>query len=127
MLPVYQKSMNLNAFQQLRLCSGFLLLRVRVNDEPMTDAIGRLALARTTIVGSTLDIELGSSNPDPTEISISLYHEVLEAAAVASLNPPASVCEMNERDFELAAQDCQRRFGMASPATLNQMLEEFGF
>lgn len=119
--------MNLDDFTQLPLRGGFLLLRVIMTTEPMVDAMGRLALARTVIIGSTVEIELGASNPDPVEISVSLYHEVLEAAAMGASNPPASVCELNEAGFEAAARDCHHRLGMASPASLNQMLEEFGF
>lgn len=119
--------MNLNDFIELPLRGGFLLLRVVINSEPMVDAVGRLALARTVIVGSTLEIELGGSDPDPNEISVSLYHEVLEAAAVAASQPPTSVSELNEAGFEAAARSCHQRLGVASPATLNQMLEEFGF
>ena len=119
--------MNLDDFLQLPLRGGFLLLRVWVSTEPMVDAVGRLALAKTTILGSSLEIELGSSNPYPKEISISLYHEILEAVSVASPNPPISVCDLNEGDFETAARNCHHRLGMATPATLNQMLEEFGF
>ena len=58
---------------------------------------------------------------------MSLYHEVLEAAAVAAMQPPAAVCDLNEAGFEAAARDCHRRLGMASPAALNEMLAEFGF
>ncbi len=119
--------MNLEDFTQLPLRGGFLLLRVSMTDSPMVDAMGRLAVARTTIIGSTLEIEIGCSAPDPNDISISLYHEVLEAAAVASPRPPQSVCELNEAGFEAAAHDCHQRLGMAAPITINQMLEEFGF
>ena len=93
----------------------------------MVDAMGRVALARTIIVGITLEIELGASNPDPAEISISIYLEVLEAAALAAVHPPASVCELNEAGFEAAAQSCHLRLGMATPTSLNRMLGEFGF
>jgi hypothetical protein len=119
--------MNLADFQNLPLHGGFLLLRVTVSDVPMVDAMGRLALAKTHIVGSTLEIELGCSMPDPDEISISLYHEVLEAAAVAAPSPPSSVWELNEAGFESAACDYHQRLGFATPDTLNQMLAEFGF
>jgi hypothetical protein len=64
---------------------------------------------------------------DEHELSISLYHEVLEAATLAAEHPPASVLDFNEGDFERAAQDAHARRGVASPETLNQMLEEFGF
>jgi hypothetical protein len=46
---------------------------------------------------------------------------------VAAVDPPASVCGLNEAGFEAAAQSCHHRLGMVSPANLNQMLEEFGF
>lgn len=119
--------MNLADFQNLPLHGGFLILRVTVTDEPMVDAMGRLALAKTSIVDATLEIELACSTRDPTEISISLYHEVLEAATVAALSPPRSVWELNEAGFESAAQEYHQRLGMATPGTLNQMLAEFGF
>ncbi len=119
--------MNLADFKNLPLHGGFLLLGVKVADGPMVDAIGRLALAKTHIVGSTLEIELGCSIPDPDEISISLYHEVLEAATVAALSPPRSVWDLNEAGFEAAAHDYHQRLGIATPDTLNQMLAEFGF
>jgi hypothetical protein len=64
---------------------------------------------------------------DESELSISLYHEVLEAATVAAENPPESVVEFNEGDFEAAARSAHRRYGIASPRTLNEMLENFGF
>ncbi len=115
--------MNLDEFVQLPLRGGFLLLKVSMTD----NAMGRLAVARTIIIGSTLEIEIGCSAPDPNDISVSLYHEVLEAAAVAANRPPPAVCELNEAGFEAAAHDCHRRLGMATPTTINQMLEEFGF
>jgi hypothetical protein len=64
---------------------------------------------------------------DERELSVSLYHEVIEAATVAAEHPPSIVIEFNEGDFERAAQSADVRFGTASPETLNRMLEEFGF
>ena len=119
--------MNLDDFQALALRGGFLLLRVVVTTDPMIDALGRPAVARTTIIGQHLEIELAATDTSAGEISISLYHEVLEAAAVASFHPPAAVCELNEAGYEAAARECHRRLGIASPAALNQMLAEFGF
>ena len=119
--------MQLDQFQALPLQGGFLLLRVILSEEPMTDAIGRTALACTVIIGSTLEITLCRSNLTPSDISISLYHEVLEAASVAALHPPVSVCEMNEADFEAAAQQAFARLGHATPASLNKLLVEFNF
>ncbi len=111
----------------LPLRGGFLLVRVVLASGPMTDVLGRVALARTTITGSNLEIELAGASAEAAEFSISLYHEVLEAAAVAALHPPPAVCDLNEAGFEAAALDCHQRLGPASPEFLNQMLAEFGF
>ncbi len=46
---------------------------------------------------------------------------------VACLHPPATVLEFNEGHFERAAYDMHERFGPASPASLNRMLQFFGF
>ena len=61
------------------------------------------------------------------ELSVSLYHEVLEAATVAAEHPPESVLEFNEWDFERAARAAHVRLGVASAKRLNQILVEFGF
>jgi len=103
--------MSLDEFQILPLRGGFLLVRVVLASGPMTDALGRVALARTTITGSNLEIELAGASAEAAEFSISLYHEVLEAAAVAALHPPPAVCELNEAGFEAAALDCHQRLG----------------
>jgi hypothetical protein len=69
--------MHLEDFKNLPLRGGFRLLRVVMSGRPMIDAMGRLALAKTTIVGNTLELELCTSNSDPAEISVSIYHEIL--------------------------------------------------
>jgi hypothetical protein len=61
------------------------------------------------------------------ELSITLYHEILEAASVAIANPPIGVMNFNEADFEQAAYDAQERWGNASPANLNLLLQFHGF
>lgn len=98
-------------------------MRVVLASGPMTDALGRVALARTTITGSNLEIELAGTSAEAAEFSISLYHEVLEAAAVAALHPPPAVCELNEAGFEAAALDCHQRLG---PASLSFSIECWG-
>jgi hypothetical protein len=50
-----------------------------------------------------------------------------EAATVAAEYPPLSVVEFNEGAFERATQAAHARSGIASPASLHQMLAEFGF
>jgi hypothetical protein len=46
------------------------------------------------------------------EQSVTLYHEILEAAAVASPNPPTAVIDFNEGDFERAAHSAHKEFGV---------------
>jgi hypothetical protein len=64
---------------------------------------------------------------DDHETSVSIYHEILEAMAVASPAPPAAVLDFNEGDFEKAAYDAHTRFGPVAPETLNTMLQFYGF
>jgi len=47
--------------------------------------LGREAIARTRIVGRTFEITIKSDLPEE-EQSVTLYHEILEAAAVASIH-----------------------------------------
>ena len=61
------------------------------------------------------------------ECSVTLYHEILEAMTVAVANPPASVGEFNEADFERAGYEAFDQFGAASPENLNRMLQSYGF
>ena len=61
------------------------------------------------------------------EQSVTLYHEILEAAAVASPNPPTAVINFNEGDFERAAHSAHKEFGVASVENLNRMLKSYGF
>jgi hypothetical protein len=60
-------------------------------------------------------------------VSISLYHEILEAATVAAATPPASVATFNERDFERAAREAHAKLGPATAENLDRMLQSFGF
>lgn len=115
-----------DAFADLSLHGGFLLKRVRSADESMSDALDRPALARTTITGMVLEIEM-DARLSAEETSVTLYHEVLEAASVAAPRPPMAVCELNEAGFESAARQMHANLGVATPTTLNRMLALFGF
>ena len=117
---------DLPAFRNLRLQGGFVIVELEFTREPMLDALNREAVAQTRIIGSRFQIQLRSGMSEQ-EISISLYHEVLEAATVASLRPPASVMEFNEGDFEQAAQTAHAEFGPATPDNLNRLLQSYGF
>jgi hypothetical protein len=113
-------------FQNLRLRGGFTLVAVQLTTEPLFDPLDREATAQTIIRGKRFHILL-RADLDEHELSISLYHEVLEAATVAAEHPPEAVLEFNEGAFERAAQAAHGKLGPAVPATLNQMLVDFGF
>lgn len=113
-------------FQDLHLQGGFIIIKVEFTRAPMLDALNREAVAQTRIIGNRFHIQLRSGMSND-EISISLYHEVLEAATVASLHPPDSVMEFNEGDFEHAAQTAHAQLGPATPDNLNRLLQSHGF
>jgi hypothetical protein len=113
-------------FDHFELLGGFIIIRIDFDDEPLIDAIGREAIARTAIIGHEFEITICPGLSEK-ELSVTLYHEVLEAAAVASDDPPESLIEFNEGDFEAAAYAAHDRFGFVTPANLNLMLQSHGF
>lgn len=113
-------------FQNLRLRGGFTIVRLEITDEPLIDAIGREAVARTAIIGSEFYITIRGGLTDE-ELSVTLYHEILEAMTVASENPPSGVRMFNESDFEQAAYRAHNELGEASSATIDRMLQSHGF
>ena len=118
--------MDLNAFANVFLAGGFTILRVEISVEPLVDALGREAIARTRITQNNFEITVRAGLIDD-ELSVTLYHEVLEAASVASVRPPASVMDFNEGDFEAGAYAAHNELGAASPENLNRMLRSYGF
>lgn len=122
----HRAGLDLAPFQNLPLQGGFHLVEVQLTARPMLDPVERAAMAQTIIRGLRFHIFL-RADLDAVELSLSLYHEVLEAATVAAPQPPETVLEFNEADFEQAAHKAQGSHGMASPAPLNRMLADFGF
>lgn len=118
--------MDLTVSRRLDLPGGFRLIEVRLAHETMTDALGRVAVAETLITGDELRITLATRLSDE-EMSISLYHEVLEAATVAASAPPPALASYNEADFERAARAAHGMFGQASPVNLARLLRRHGF
>jgi len=104
----------------------FSIAEIELTQEPLEDALGREAIAQTRIVGREFRLVIRSGLPDE-ELSITLYHEILEAATVASAHPPESVCDLNEAGFEAAAIKAQLTWGEASVENLNRMLRFYGF
>ena len=92
----------------------------------MVDAIGREAVAQTKIVVRDFRLFIRAGLNDE-ELSVTLYHEILEAATVAADDPPAAVMDFNEANFERAACEAHERWGHASPDNLNRLLQFHGF
>lgn len=118
--------LDLTAFSNIPLRGGFSVVEVRLTSHSLLDPLGRPAAAQTLIRGNRFHIAL-REGMDDEELSVSLYHEVLEAATVAAQNPPQLVVELNEGDFERSARSAHARYGIASPGSLNEMLANFGF
>jgi hypothetical protein len=118
--------MDLDAFVGVQLRGGFRIADVEITDEELVDALGREAAAQTTIVGRDLCLLIRAGLSE-TELSVTLYHEVLEAAVVACDVCPPTLVEFNEGDFEKAAQRMHQESGIATPRNLNRMLAQFGF
>jgi hypothetical protein len=113
-------------FKNLRLHGGFVIRDIELTDNPIVDAIGREAIAQTSAIVHDFRLLIRSGLSEE-ELSITLYHEILEAASVSVNNPPVSVIDFNEADFESAANDAHKRWGNASPANLNLLLQFHGF
>ena len=92
----------------------------------MRDAIGRPALAKAVVEGHAISIELAADQA-ADELSVSIYHELLEAMTVAVPSPPPAVCDLNEAGFERAAQDAHHCHGLANPRSMLAFLSDFGF
>jgi hypothetical protein len=113
---------DIRQFKNLRLQGGFIIKDIGLTDEPIVDAIGREAVAQTSGIAREFRLLIRAGLSEP-ELSITLYHEILEAASVAIASPPATVMDFNEADFERAAHDAHGHWGSASPANLNLMLQ----
>jgi hypothetical protein len=114
------------SFENCRLWGGFNLTKVELTPSAMVDALEREAIAQTRIVGMNFSLQIRSGLTE-YELSVTFYHEVLEEEAVASSDPPASVIDFNEADFERTAYAMHDRFGAASPENLSRMLQFHGF
>jgi len=116
----------LSEFRELILPGGFVLSGVELVPGPLIDPIGRPALARTTIQGRDIRITLDQAQA-ASEQSISIYHEVLEGLTVAFTDPPVSVLDFCEADFEREARAAHERLGFASAKNVLMLLKNFGF
>jgi hypothetical protein len=117
---------DIRQFKNLRLHGGFIIKDIALTDDPIVDALGREAIGQTRAIAREFRLVIRSGLSE-RELSITLYHEVLEAASVAIANPPAGVMDFNEADFERAACDAHERWGEASPPKLDLLLQFHGF
>ena len=117
---------NVESFLHQRLDGGFVIVEIALPHEPLEDPLGREAVAQTRIVGREFRLAVRAGLSDE-ELSVTLYHEILEGATVASTYPPETVCDLNEAGFEAAAWRAHRTWGEASLENLNRMLQFFGF
>ncbi len=118
--------LDLAQFKNCELIGGFVISGVELTMVAMVDALDREAVAQTRIVGQRFAITLNAEMSEE-ELSVSIYHEILEAATVASFHPPINIIEFNEGDFEQAAKSAHAAFGVVSPDNLNRMLQIYGF
>jgi hypothetical protein len=118
--------LDIQQFKNLRLYGGFVIKELEFTESPIVDAIGREAIAQTSAIVRDFRLLIRDGLSEK-ELSITLYHEILEAAAVSDLHPPEKVIEFNEADFEQAAQNAHQRWGNASPSNLNLLLQFYGF
>jgi hypothetical protein len=117
---------NTDSFLNQPLVGGFFIAEIELTHDPLEDALGREAVAQTRILGREFRLVIRSGLSDE-ELSITLYHEILEAATVASLHPPESVLDLNEAGFEAAARLANQTWGEASVKNLNCMLHFYEF
>jgi hypothetical protein len=117
---------NIDSFLNQRLAGVFSIAEIELTHELLVDALGREAVAQTRILGRELRLVIRSGLP-AGELSITLYHEILEAATVASSHPPESVLDLNEAGFEAAARRAHQTWGEVSVENLNRMLQFYGF
>jgi hypothetical protein len=117
---------HIDSFLNQRLGGVFIITEIELTHEPLEDALGREAIAQTRILGREFRLVIHCGLTDE-ELSISLYHEILEAATVATSHPPAGVLDLNEAGFESAARHAHQSWGEASVENLNRMLQFYGF
>jgi len=117
---------DLGQFKNLQLHGGFVIREIEITEAPITDALGRQAVAQTNGIALNFRLLIRAGLSEE-ELSITLYHEILEAASVATANHPVSITDFNEADFERAAHEAHERWGNASPTNLNLLLQFHGF
>ncbi len=118
--------MNPSEFNNLFLVTGHTIISLELSNEPITDARGNEALGWTQTIGREMRIQI-LAELDEKEISVTLYHEVLEAVLLSCRHPPNSMVKFCESDFDLTAYAMYEKIGAATPNNINHMLQILGF
>jgi len=71
-----ERVIDVDLFRNVRLQGGFTIARIAITEEPLVDAIGREAIARTRVRGRNFDL-LIRAGLSRRELSVTLYHEIL--------------------------------------------------
>ena len=119
------------SFRDAKLPGGVSIESVEVSETPLTDVSGGLAYGGTSMnVGTgAMEIRL-SPGLTATEQSVTLYHEVLEAASMQADyrgTLPVFLADLSEAELDMLAQIAHEQFGPASVETLTQFLHAVGF
>ena len=61
------------------------------------------------------------------EQSVTIYHEVLEAASLDAKNPPAMLPDLFESEIDILEFMEREQFGLAMVESLSRLLEAVGF
>ena len=113
-------------FAGAQLRGGFEIVRLDVAKNALVDPLGREAIARTHIIAKQFFVTIRPGLSED-EVSVTIYHEILEAATVASVAPPKIVRDFGEVDFEHAGYRAHEQFGAVSLENLDRMLQFYGF
>ncbi len=118
---------DLGSFSNAPLRGGHSIESITVAEGKL--GTGGASLGQTTIQpirSGKMTIQLAPGQ-SASEQSVSIYHEVLEAAALDAKNPPMMLLDLSESEFDMLAYMAQEQFGTATVENLNKLLQAVGF
>jgi hypothetical protein len=120
--------LSLSSFQNAKLRGGTRLESVSVSEGLLVDVSGGPALGHTSVNLGTgaMQVRL-APGLSPSEQSITLYHEVIEASSLRAKEPPPMVLDLSEEEIDLLAKMAYEQLGTATVENLNQILDILGF
>jgi hypothetical protein len=118
---------DLGSFSNAPLVGGYSIESITVVEGKL--GTGGASLGQTTIHpirSGKMTIQLAPGQ-SAVEQSVSIYHEVLEAAALDAKNPPMMLLDLSEAEFDMLAYMAYEQFGTATVENLNRLLHAVGF